>query len=92
MEKNAHIQLLYLFSWTLHFCFGFFFLRHGHVAIFIFLGCGCDSCFVLFFFCLTRHDFYFLINWVIASFFFFLIMFVIFFVLIGHHFLTRVYE
>ena len=69
---------------SLFFFFFFFF--------FDFLGYGYDICFVLFF-CLTRHeffflghDFYFLINWVIT---FFLGHF---FVLIDHHFLTRVYK
>ena len=48
------------------------------------------------FFCLTRHDFffflefdfYFLINWVIA----FSLGCLSLFVLIDHHFLTRVYK
>ena len=34
------------------------------------LFCFSSSFFFPFFFCLTRHDFYFLINWVIAFFFF----------------------
>ena len=53
-------------------------------------GCGCDSCFFLFF-CLTRHVFYFLINWVIAFFFFF-VGYLSLFVLIGYHFFKREYE
>ena len=67
----------------------FFFSFPGHVA----------STNFFFFFGLTRHDFFFLghdffflINWVIA--FFFVCLFVVvchFFVLIGYHFLTRVY-
>ena len=65
-------------------CLFFFFIFS---FFFDFLSCGCDSCFV-FVFCLTRHDFYFLINWVIA-FFFFGGCFIFFFVLIGHHFFNK---
>ena len=44
------------------------------------------------FFCLTRHVFYFLINWVIAFFFFFFVGYLSLFVLIGYHFFKREYE
>ena len=74
--QNAHVHLHMDNSSS-----SFFFSSPGHCL----------------FFCLTRHDFffwghdfYFLINWVIAFFFFFWVV-CHFFVLIGHHFLTKVY-
>ena len=43
------------------FLFLFPFSFPGHCLFF--LSCGCDSCFVCFFFWLTRHDFYFFGTW-----------------------------
>ena len=83
IDKNAHAQSQSFFFFSL------FVFCAGHVAsflFFIFLGCGYDSGFVFVFVCLTRHDFDFLINWMVASSF---LVACYFFVLIKHHFLTR---
>ena len=70
---GARHVLTPLFFPFLLFIYLFSFLDVPFFFIIYFLSCGCDSCFVLFFcflfFFLTKHDFYFLINWVIAFFF-----------------------
>ena len=68
-----------ILSWTLP---PFLFLFWGVVGVIVVFFC---------FFCLTRHVFYFLINWVIAFFFFF-VGYLSLFVLIGYHFFKREYE
>ena len=77
-SPNFLFSFFLFLSWTLpsSFFFGFLELWVWYIYIYIY--------------CLTRHDFYFLINWVIA--FFFWLFNCHIFVLVGHHFLTRVYE
>ena len=75
-SPNFLFSFFLFLSWTLPSSFFFGFLELWVWYIYIY--------------CLTRHDFYFLINWVIA--FFFWLFNCHIFVLVGHHFLTRVYE
>ena len=95
-----------VFLFLFFFFFSFFdFLGYGeHVAFFFpslslssFLGCGCDSFFFCLFVCFFNWTWFFFGTWFLifnkwGDWFFFFLVVCHFFVLIGHHFLTRVYE